>query len=220
MVERKLALQPNRLDNKHQLVTMNIVSHSQTNSLNSNDINIDNNNIRDLQTPIFAISSNNDNDTNDDDGIIKTNSDNVNNNIEKLMNEQPSSNHKNFNGNKLFFIINRYCLIILFVGLLSEQNSSSALPISIAKILREDDDNQWGTSDVTDFSLSSFLGHLESPDKTTNSTMIDGVTVISTTNTATTVTNNPNAHNISVITTQNVCFCIFLILLLYLLVLF
>lgn len=57
---------------------------------------------------------------------------------------------------------------IFTVGLLSESPAVSTPPTSPSRILKENE-NQWLNSEVGDFSLSSFLGHLESPMKTANS---------------------------------------------------
>lgn len=55
----------------------------------------------------------------------------------------------------------------LYLGLLSDGIQNSAPP-SPSRLLKEND-NQWLNSEVADFSLSSFLGHLESPVKATQS---------------------------------------------------
>ncbi|KAI4463281.1 cramped protein [Holotrichia oblita] len=55
---------------------------------------------------------------------------------------------------------------INFVGLLSQNMSTgNTPPTSPSRILKENE-NQWLNSEVADFSLSSFLGHLDSPMKT------------------------------------------------------
>ncbi|XP_017783762.1 PREDICTED: protein cramped [Nicrophorus vespilloides] len=60
--------------------------------------------------------------------------------------------------------------ITSFVGILSENNiATSTPPTSPSRILKENE-NQWLNSEVADFSFSSFLGHLESPMKATQST--------------------------------------------------
>lgn len=53
-----------------------------------------------------------------------------------------------------------------FVGLLSQNMSTgNTSPTSPSRILKENE-NQWLNAEVADFSLSSFLGHLDSPMKT------------------------------------------------------
>lgn len=47
-------------------------------------------------------------------------------------------------------------------------NIQNSAPASPSRLLKEND-NQWLNSEVADFSLSSFLGHLESPVKPTTS---------------------------------------------------
>lgn len=47
-------------------------------------------------------------------------------------------------------------------------NVQNSMPPSPARLLKEND-NQWLNSEVADFSLSSFLGHLDSPVKPANS---------------------------------------------------
>ncbi|GJQ87687.1 hypothetical protein Trydic_g17505 [Trypoxylus dichotomus] len=55
---------------------------------------------------------------------------------------------------------------ISFVGLLSQNMSTgNTPPTSPSRILKENE-NQWLNAEVADFSLSSFLGHLDSPMKT------------------------------------------------------
>lgn len=58
-------------------------------------------------------------------------------------------------------------------GLLSENTQNSTPPPSPTRLLKENE-NQWLNSEVPDFSLSSFLGHLESPMKTTSSLSVAG----------------------------------------------
>lgn len=48
----------------------------------------------------------------------------------------------------------------MFLDILGENRSSSVMSTGISKILKENE-NQWLNSDVTDFSLSSLLGHLD-----------------------------------------------------------
>lgn len=55
------------------------------------------------------------------------------------------------------------------LGLLSERVVSPTPPSSPSRILKENE-NQWLNAEVNDFSLSSFLGHLESPLKASTST--------------------------------------------------
>lgn len=62
---------------------------------------------------------------------------------------------------------NSFCL-----GLLPNGVPSSTPPSSPSRILKENDD-QWLNSEVADFSLSSFLGHLESPMKASQSHSTD-----------------------------------------------
>lgn len=52
-------------------------------------------------------------------------------------------------------------------GLLSDGMPASTPPVSPSRLLKENE-NQWLNSEVADFSLSSFLGHLESPMKSTS----------------------------------------------------
>ena len=55
-----------------------------------------------------------------------------------------------------------------YLKLLGLLSSDGTPPTSPSRILKEND-NQWLNSEVADFSLSSFLGHLESPMKATQS---------------------------------------------------
>lgn len=67
-----------------------------------------------------------------------------------------------------FFFLKRLTLCIL--GLLSQNMSTgNTPPTSPSRILKENE-NQWLNSEVADFSLSSFLGHLDSPMKTAQTT--------------------------------------------------
>lgn len=54
------------------------------------------------------------------------------------------------------------------LGLLSD-NTANSEPPSPSRILKENE-NQWLNAEVADFSLSSFLGQLESPVKPVQST--------------------------------------------------
>jgi hypothetical protein len=54
------------------------------------------------------------------------------------------------------------------LGLLGDNQSNSAMSTGITKILKENE-NQWINADVTDYSLSSLLGHLDCPSKTNQS---------------------------------------------------
>lgn len=70
-----------------------------------------------------------------------------------------------------------HCLICLnfnwnvnITGLLSDNIHTGATPPSSPSRILKENENQWLNSEVADFSLSSFLGHLESPMKPTPST--------------------------------------------------
>lgn len=55
------------------------------------------------------------------------------------------------------------------LDLINDTTSISSAPSSPSRILKEAGDNQWIASEVADYSLSSLLGHLESPVKETSS---------------------------------------------------
>lgn len=71
---------------------------------------------------------------------------------------------------KCYFESSKTCVFLLrfCLGLLLSDNISNSEPPSPSRILKEND-NQWLNSEVADFSLSSFLGHLDSPVKPTQS---------------------------------------------------
>lgn len=52
-----------------------------------------------------------------------------------------------------------------------EDKTSSNMSTGITKILKENE-NQWISSDVADYSLSSLLGHLDCPTKTNDDTRL------------------------------------------------
>lgn len=58
----------------------------------------------------------------------------------------------------------------MIAGLLSDNIHSGATPPSSPSRILKENENQWLNSEVADFSLSSFLGHLESPMKPSQST--------------------------------------------------
>ena len=63
-----------------------------------------------------------------------------------------------------------------FSGLLNpDAVPTSSTPSSPSRILKEDD-NQWLSSDLCDFSLSSFLGQLESPSKRDTTAVAEATT--------------------------------------------
>ncbi|KAK9752240.1 hypothetical protein QE152_g4340 [Popillia japonica] len=85
---------------------------------------------------------------------------------------------------------------INFVGLLSQNMSTgNTPPTSPSRILKENE-NQWLNSEVADFSLSSFLGHLDSPMKTAQTT----TTIASDDNTRLSLVQDVDAHLQSLLT--------------------
>ncbi|KAF5300007.1 hypothetical protein FQR65_LT09263 [Abscondita terminalis] len=190
VVERRLPLLPNKTDSGRQIVQMNIIAHdsissvprmiapkivnvdkaehnitnivniqSQPNEMKlqnfgSNIINVDNNINSTPATEAIAISDNavTPSRVGSPTSISNLLDLEIARQSEDILN-QPVLVNKDDTGIPSF--------VEEFLGLLS---SSGTPPTSPSRILKENE-NQWLNSEVADFSLSSFLGHLESPSK-------------------------------------------------------
>ncbi|KAK5644228.1 hypothetical protein RI129_008073 [Pyrocoelia pectoralis] len=171
VVERRLPLLPNKTGSGRQIVQMNIIAqdnisstprsiapkivnidkseHNITNIVNVSSETVDNTDNNTIGSPSVDISDN---------AITLSrvgSPTSISNLLELAMAQQTGE------------VLNQSVLenkeMPSFSGLLS---SSGTPPTSPSRILKENE-NHWLNSEVADFSLSSFLGHLESPMKTT-----------------------------------------------------
>lgn len=165
VVERRLPLLPNKTGTGRQIVQMNIIAQDNTpRSIAPKIVNIDRSE-HNITNVVNISSESTDSNTNDPHALAI--SDNavtlsrvgsptsISNLLEMAMAQQTGE------------ILNQSVLenkeIPSFSGLLS---SNGTPPTSPSRILKENE-HHWLNSEVADFSLSSFLGHLESPMKTT-----------------------------------------------------
>ncbi|KAJ8942359.1 hypothetical protein NQ318_000339 [Aromia moschata] len=135
VVERKLPLLPNKMESGHQIVRMNIISQDESTS----------------EPPMF-----------DSKNVITTDNHNM------------FINQDSHNASSPVFPEESHCSSDIIAKSLSnsdvglelagEDTMISNAPSSPSRILKESD-NQWINSEVADYSLSSLLGHLESPMK-------------------------------------------------------
>ncbi|KAK4887661.1 hypothetical protein RN001_003932 [Aquatica leii] len=184
VVERRLPLLPNKTGSGRQIVQMNIIAHDSLSSvprmIAPKIINVDKteHNITNIintqtnETPLQTFGTNVVNVDNDINVTVPTESIAITDNaITPSRVGSPTSISNLLDlaiGTQSEDILNQPVLqnkedtgIPSFVGLLS---SNGTPPTSPSRILKENE-NQWLNSEVADFSLSSFLGHLESPSK-------------------------------------------------------
>ncbi|KAJ8911082.1 hypothetical protein NQ315_000542 [Exocentrus adspersus] len=139
VVERKLPLLPNKMESGHQIVRMNIISQESTSTTTTAE-------------PLnFDIKS------------VKKEGQSIFINQDKPLSTPlfPDDSHcaidiisKSIDSNEIVLELPRDSIM-------------SIAPSSPSRILKED--NQWISSEVADYSLSSLLGHLESPIKSSSS---------------------------------------------------
>ncbi|KAF5283702.1 hypothetical protein FQA39_LY17250 [Lamprigera yunnana] len=183
VVERRLPLLPNKTDSGRQIVQMNIIPHGSISSLprsiapkilsidkaEHNITNVINVSVNEASIQNLCSNTNIDNNVN---VAVSTETLDINDSsVASNRVESPTSisnllslamtretedilNHSVLENKKDASISN-------FAGFLS---SNATPPTSPSRILREND-NQWLNSEVGDYSLSSLLGHLESPMK-------------------------------------------------------
>ncbi|KAJ8981313.1 hypothetical protein NQ317_015446 [Molorchus minor] len=135
VVERKLPLLPNKMESGHQIVRMNIISQEDSSP-------------HEPEQPMF-----------DSKNVITTDNHNM------FINQDAA------NSSSPVFPEESQCPVDIISKSLGNNEVEleldtmiSASPSSPSRILKESD-NQWINSEVADYSLSSLLGHLESPMK-------------------------------------------------------